>query len=195
MFSQEFKKEVVRFIIDLAQLDSRVVVLVVLIVLATIIIDGALSVSKKKKQKVGLGNEKEAVSIDGSKTLPIKNYVSDMQGLAGKPDAVISENGFLIPVERKPLAKKMRDRYVAQLLVYMRLVEEFEGKKPPYGYLILGPQCRTFKIPNSSERQAWLQKMLDSMRGILDGMPAKPLPDKRKCDKCFIREYCDFKIE
>lgn len=192
------------FLAEIAELDWRLVALCILVVLAFVILDAALLSARKTKQSIGLSEEKEAVSIDGVKTLPIKNYVSLMQGLAGKPDAVISENGFIIPVERKPLAKKIRDRYIAQLLVYMRLVEEFEGKRPPYGYLILGPKCKTFKIDNTEGRQKWLDGMLVEMKAHLgtgtgsdmgNGTPVTATPDKRKCDKCFVRVDCQWKVE
>ena len=114
-------------------------------------------------------------------------------GLAGRPDALISEEGYIIPIERKPLARKIRDRYVAQLLVYMRLVEEFEGRKPPYGYLILGPSARRFRIENSPERQAWLQKILDEMNAIMKGAAAKAEPHPKKCGKCDVKEVCAFR--
>lgn len=183
----------VRFFYDVATIDTRIVLLVVLIVMSVIVLDAVFARASEGEKEVGLTPGAVTVSIDGSKTLPVRNYVSEMQGLAGKPDALISENGYIIPVERKPLAKKIRDRYVAQLLVYMRLVEEFEGKKPPYGYLILGPNCRRFKIENSDERQAWLQKMLDEMREVLNGAPAKPAPHPKKCRKCHVAEHCAFK--
>jgi CRISPR/Cas system-associated exonuclease Cas4 (RecB family) len=124
----------------------------------------------------------------------VRNYISEIQGLAGKPDALISEGGFIIPIERKPLARKVRDRYIAQLLVYMRLIEEFEGKKPPYGYLILGPNCRRFKIENSPDRQAWLQRLIDEMRGVLAGQATTPTPHPKKCRKCDVRHACAFKL-
>ncbi|MCB0353579.1 MAG: Dna2/Cas4 domain-containing protein [Bdellovibrionales bacterium] len=111
-----------------------------------------------------------------------------------RPDAIVVENGFFIPVERKPLAKKIRDRHIAQLLVYMRLVEEFEGKKPPYGYLIIGKGCRKVKIHNSAGRQQWLQKQIDAMREIATkGAQAQATPHPRKCAKCSVRESCSFR--
>jgi CRISPR/Cas system-associated exonuclease Cas4 (RecB family) len=103
---------------------------------------------------------------------------------------LIVEDGFSVPVERKPLAKKLRDRYVAQILVYMRLVEEFEGQKPPYGYLLLGPQCRRVKIQNSPERQAWLDTLLIEMRAVLEGGEAKAITHPAKCSKCDVRHRC-----
>ena len=116
---------------DLAHADARLVWLMVIIVVSVIVLDSISLIAKQKRKEVGIDKKTSTVSIDGSKSLPVRNYVSDIQGLAGKPDAIILEDGFIIPIERKPLARKLRDRYVAQLLVYMRLIEEFEGKKPP----------------------------------------------------------------
>jgi CRISPR/Cas system-associated exonuclease Cas4 (RecB family) len=96
----------------------------------------------------------------------------------------------LIPVERKPLAKKLRDRYVAQLLVYMRLVEEFEGTRPSKGYLLLGPECRRITIENSEARQRWLGTLLEQMRRVLDGGEARATPHPAKCSKCDVRSRC-----
>ena len=137
---------IVQFLYDVAAIDSRIVMLVILLVISVMVLDAVFWGAAKQRSATGIKKEASTVSIEGSSTLPVREYISHMQGLAGIPDAIISEGGFVIPVERKPFAKKVRDRYVAQLLVYMRLVEEFEGKRPPYGYLILGPKCRSVKI-------------------------------------------------
>lgn len=192
---EEIARQLVSFLYSVAALDGRLVFLIVLIVISVIVLDGVFRGAEKSAEETGFAKDAVTVSIDGSKTLPVREYVSQRQGLAGRPDALILENGFIIPVERKPLAKKIRDRYVAQVLVYMRLIEEFEGKKPPYGYLILGPNCRRFKIENTPERQAWLQKMIDEMREVLEGAPSRPTPHPKKCRKCYMKDSCTFKVE
>ena len=177
---------------QIASIDVDVVLLFVLIIAGLIVLRNIhISVTNKQKE-TGMVENSIVVSVDGSKSMPVRQYVSELQGLAGKPDALISEEGNLIPIERKPLARKIRDRYVAQLLVYMRLVEEFEGKKPPYGYLILGPTCRRFKIENSPERQGWLQEKLDEMNAVMKSGKANPAPHPRKCAKCDVNEACKF---
>ena len=197
--SSEFQAEVKAWIFDLlyqiASVDSQLVLLCVLLVFVVVVLDAVSARARKQGTAVGILPHVTAVSVDGSNTLPVRRYISELQGLAGRPDAVISEDGFIIPVERKPLARKIHDRYVAQILVYMRLIEEFEGKKPPYGYLLLGPNCRRFKVENSPERQAWLQRMIDEMRLIADGADAKPSPHPRKCSKCDVREVCAYRMD
>lgn len=180
---------------QLVVLNSQVVLFAILVSIVIILLDSFHLVAKRKRNKSGLSHKAQTYGLDGSKLIPIKNYVSEIQGLAGRPDAMIIEGGYVIPVERKPLAKKLRDRYVAQILVYMRLIEEFEGKKPPYGYLILGPKCRRVKISNTEKRQEWLQGQLDEMRSILDGNPSTPTPHPRKCQRCDVRDHCQSKTE
>ncbi len=179
-----------RIIQDISALDTEILALAIVIVSAFTVLNVINGFAKKKRKESGVGVGNETVSIDGGHSLPVRHYISEMQGLAGKPDAIITENGYIIPVERKPLANKIRDRYIAQLLVYMRLIEEFEGKKPPYGYLILGPSCRKIRIDNTETRQAWLQGFIDDMRKIIDGAPSAPSPHPKKCRKCDVREHC-----
>jgi CRISPR-associated protein Cas4 len=143
----------------------------------------------------GFSREEVAVSIDRGELLPEREYISRQQGLAGKPDALVQEGGFVLPVERKPLAKKLRDRYVAQLLVYMRLVEEFEGKRPPHGYLLLGPKCRRVTVANSAQKQSWVSRMLLEMREILDGTPPRPAPHPKKCASCEVKARCSSRAD
>lgn len=183
-----------RLLLAVASTNAEYVLLAAIVIAGLIILKSFYSSSLAKRRDSGVTNNSTLVSVDGSKSLPVKLYVSEMQGLAGKPDALISEFGCIIPIERKPLARKIRDRYVAQILVYMRLVEEFEGKKPPYGYLILGPTCRRFKIDNTPERQDWLQKLIDEMQGILQGGPCIPAPHPKKCSRCDVREACKFRM-
>ena len=182
---------------QLAMLDSRVVVLVILIVAATIVIDLLLQRVQQASQQTGIefkGVKTKPIGIEGTKMKPVKDYVSVKQGLAGRPDALLVEKGFYIPVEHKPMGKKLRDRYVAQLLVYMRLVEEFEGKRPPYGYLIVGEKARRIRVTNTQQRQDWLDVKLAEMRAILEGSEAVPDPHPKKCSFCRVNEICDYAI-
>ncbi len=179
---------------DLLELSLRnhALQLSLLVLMAFLVIRTFGRAANRRREDAGFVPTDKTVSIEGSSTLPAREYVSTIQGLAGKPDALISEGGVMVPIEMKPLAKKLRDRYVAQLLVYMRLVEEFEGGRPPYGYLFLGPKCRRIKVENSESKQRWVQGMIDEMRAILDGAPARPTPHPVKCAKCDVRHRCPF---
>lgn len=151
--------------------------------------------AKRRHRDAGFSPAQITLSVDGSSLLPKREYISMSQGLAGKPDALIHEDGKVIPVERKPLAKKLRDRYVAQLLVYMRLVEEFEGARPPHGYLLLGPSCRRIKVDNTESKQRWVTGLIAEMRKILDGAEPVPMPHPIKCSKCDVKHLCGARMD
>lgn len=176
-------------------LQNHAIQLALLLIAAFLLIRTFGRAANRRRQDTGFTPTDKTVSIEGSSMLPAREYISTTQGLAGKPDALLSENGVVVPIEMKPLAKKLRDRYVAQLLVYMRLVEEFEGQRPPHGYLFLGPKYRRVKVVNSEEKQVWLQNMVDEMRKILDGAPATAAPHPTKCSKCDVRHRCTFRAD
>lgn len=151
--------------------------------------------AQRRHTDSGFSQSEVALAIDGGVLLPEREYVSTRQGLAGKPDALVREAGIVVPVERKPLARKLRDRYVAQLLVYMRLVEEFEGTRPTHGYLLLGPTCRRIKIPNTDAKQQWVASMVGEMRKVLSGGLPRPAPHPKKCARCDVRQHCNARAD
>jgi CRISPR/Cas system-associated exonuclease Cas4 (RecB family) len=193
----DLAKEMVLLLRQIVSLDTSLITLVILIILAIIVIDLLLQRVQEFSRSTGIvfTRSKIPIGIEGVKQVPVKDFVSQRLKLAGRPDALLHEDGYIIPVEHKPLAKKLRDRYIAQLVVYMRLIEDIEGKRPPYGYLILGPNSRRVKIVNTRQRQDWLDTKLDEMRGILTGLPAKADPYPSKCLSCRMRNKCDFKVD
>ena len=181
-------------IYQIRDLDIDVFLLVVLTSITLFIIYLASRYIKARFYASGIKEKSKLLSIDGSKILPVKDYISYMQGISGKPDAVIKENSYFIPVEIKPLANKLKDRYVYQLLVYMRLIAEFKKKDVPYGYLILGPKAKRVKIHNLPERQKTLTRFLTDMNEILEEKKeALASPTKPKCEKCDVSKYCQYK--
>ena len=146
----------------------------------------------RAQQETGLDKNFQAISVRGSSQLPGISLNSDTLGLYGSPDAIIRENEFNIPVINKPLSKKIRDRHVIELLVYMRLITEKEGKSPPYGIIVLGAEHRQVKIRNTEQKQKWLDSLLDEMRSIIDGVPAVPSPAVYKCRSCDVRKFCAY---
>lgn len=188
----DFQASLKKLIYQLSEVHDEHVFFVTLVVCAIIVLDDVLRVLKKNEAESGLSASKALhLRVDGSKRHASKTYISEVQGLSGRPDAVLLENGYFIPVERKTGGNKVRDRHIAQLLVYMRLVEEFEGKRPPYGYLILGRNARKVKIFNTEERQKWLTDILDQMRSVMAGKsPPTPKPHPQKCSRCKVAEYC-----
>lgn len=169
--------------------------LAALVVALGVLIRSFRKAETKRLTESGFAQGERPISVEGSTILPGREYVSTQQRLAGKPDALLLENGVVIPVEMKPLAKKLRDRYVAQLLVYMRLVEEFEGARPPHGYLFLGPRYRRIKIENSAAKQRWVDQMLSEMHSVVQGASAGATPHPAKCARCDVRHRCRFRAD
>ncbi len=167
----------------------------VLAAITFLVIRSFSKAARKRHRDTGFSLNEVAIAMEGSSIVPSREYISIAQGLAGKPDALVKEGEDLIPVERKPLAKKLRDRYVAQLVVYMKLVEEFEGHRPSKGYLLLGEDCRRITIENSEAKQKWVGTLISQMRKILDGEEARATPHPAKCSKCDVRHRCPSRVD
>ncbi len=151
--------------------------------------------SRSLKKGSGIAEKTVVVSVRGSTDLPQREFYSATLGLSSKPDAIIKEEGFIIPVDIKPMAKKVRDRHVVAMLVHLKLIEEIEGIRPPYGVIIMGKEKRSVRIKNTEDKQRWVDSLLDEMRSIMDGVPAVPAPAPFKCKNCDVREICTFRVD
>ncbi|HQH26507.1 MAG TPA: Dna2/Cas4 domain-containing protein [Oligoflexia bacterium] len=151
--------------------------------------------SKSARKETGLDEKTEVLSVRGGSTLPGKEYYSEELALVSKPDALIKEEGMVIPVDVKPMTDKVRDRHVVAMLLHLKLMEEITGERPPYGILLMGQKRRQVKIKNTEEKQRWLDSLIDEMRSICDGVPAVPAPSVYKCKHCDVRAICTHKAE
>ncbi len=147
---------------------------------------------RKLSSESGTNERAEAIAVKGSSHLPAKLYSSESLGLRGKPDAVFRENGQIIPMSIHPLANKIRDRHVVQMLAFLRLIEEAEGVRPEYGVLLMGKARRRVQLKNAAEKQVWLGTLIDEMRSIMEGVPAIPAPSIPKCRACDVRKVCPY---
>lgn len=176
--------------------DIPVEILLLLLLLGLIIFMWDLfdrrSVSFRKTS--GLDDKSELISLRGGEFLPGKDLYSATLGLSSKPDALIKEDGFVIPVDIKPLSNKVRDRHIVAMMINLLLIEESAGVRPPYGILLLGKDKRRVKIKNSEEKQRWVAALLDEMRSIAGGVPAIPAPAPYKCRHCDVRDGCEHSL-
>lgn len=179
---------------------SRVVpvpteILLLLLVLGVLIFiwDLLERTGKKINRQSGLTENTNLVAIKGSEFLPSEEYYSEILGLRGRPDALVQDKRFLLPVIFIPKGKKIRDRHVAELLVLLRLVEEHTGTAPPYGIALLSATKRQVRVRNSDEKQRWLDTLFDEMRAIHSKQaPSVPAPAVYKCKNCDVRKLCNF---
>ena len=178
----------------LTKIDPRIPyeILVLLLLLGVLIFVWDLfdrrSLSIKKSG--GIGAKSELVEMRGSAYLPSNELASAKLGLSSRPHGIIREDGQIIPVDVNPLSKKIKDRHVVQMLVHLRLIEELEGQKPPYGILVMGPEARSVRIRNADDKQAWLSTLISEMHSIIGGVPAVPAPAFYKCKSCDVRDVC-----
>lgn len=149
--------------------------------------------SKRINKTQGLNEKSEILSVKGSGLLEPKEFYSKELNLVSKPDALIRESRILIPVDINPLTSNLRDRHIIRMITHLKLIEEVEGVKPPYGLIILGQDKIQHKIDNLEDKQTWLKALIQEMRSIENGIPAMASPAKAKCGHCDVKEFCKFK--
>jgi CRISPR-associated protein Cas4 len=179
---------------EAAGVDSQVTVLLILFICFAVLADSLLGFMKWARRRTGLTRGMKVRGVEGGSFVAGREYMSERLGLVGRPDAVVEENGYFVPIERKAFGKRPRDKDVAQLLVYCRLIEEESGVRPPHGYLIIGPQAKRCKVINSAEKQLWIDTILEQMRSVLVGGSCVATPQRKKCEACAVRVSCAQRI-
>jgi CRISPR-associated exonuclease Cas4 len=119
----------------------------------------------------------------------------DQLNLTGKPDYLVRQNGFTIPVEVKSTwaPSSPHTGHLLQLAAYCLLVEQATGKRPPYG--ILHYQNRTFSIPYTPQLEAELLDSLAEMRRKERFNTADRSHERKaRCLRCGYRDICDQRL-
>ncbi len=141
----------------------------------------------------------ERVSRDTSET-PGPLLVAETVPLRGKPDYLIRQDGFLIPVEIKTAERAPAQAYqnhVAQLYAYCLLVEEHYGIRPPYG--VIRYLDRTTLAVLKEERLAYPAGTEEHLRALVTEMMTKkqvgrtvsgPVDPERLCRRCLADGRC-----
>ena len=120
---------------------------------------------------------------------------SDQYRLTGRPDYLVQSSKGRIPVEVKSSAAPRRPyaAHVLQLAAYCLLVEEQEGRAPPYG--IIKYRDRTFEVEFSRELRTELANTLDAMRRDLGTREVnRDHREVGRCLGCGYREQCDQRL-
>ena len=105
--------------------------------------------------------------LTGARTLDLdgRNLYSARYGLAGRPDRIVEEGGLPIPEEWKS-GRRVHDSHRVQLGVYLILIEEETGIRPPHGYVVLGEVgVSASRIPTSSGPAYWPSPTRSGRRG------------------------------
>ncbi|MDW8072227.1 MAG: Dna2/Cas4 domain-containing protein [Anaerolineae bacterium] len=124
--------------------------------------------------------------------MPSKPLFSPKFRLVGRPDYVLATHSGLIPVEVKSSKTPSQPypSHVLQLAAYCLLVEETEGRPPPYGF-IKYPD-RIFQVPYTPDVRFTLLETLDAMRANLMSHTEvhRDHNEAQRCRACGYRASC-----
>jgi CRISPR-associated exonuclease Cas4 len=124
-----------------------------------------------------------------------KPLYDPVSGLTGKPDYLIEEKGFLIPVEVKSsrAPNLPHDSHIFQLAAYCLLVERTTKKRPPYG--ILRYRDKTFSIDFTPALQRELEENLDAIHSQeRHGEASRSHHEPARCARCGYKKICDQRL-
>jgi CRISPR-associated exonuclease Cas4 len=134
----------------------------------------------------------EIVSRDTTAEERGKPLFSATYGLTGTPDYIVKTSKGLVPVEVKPGRNESEphESHLLQVLAYCLLLEETEGKRPPYG--LLRYHSDSFKVDYNDETRAYLLSVIDEMRQVADEPDVSRNHDQpQRCRACGYRSMCE----
>jgi len=117
---------------------------------------------------------------------------SNRHRLTGRPDYLVRVREGLVPVEVKsgPAPDPPYESHLLQLAAYCLLVEDQEGRAPPYG--ILKYEDRAFEIDYTPGLRDELLGVLDAIRHDLGARDVDRSHDQPgRCQGCGYRGRCD----
>jgi CRISPR-associated exonuclease Cas4 len=115
--------------------------------------------------------------------------------LTGRPDYLVQNEKGVIPVEVKSgtAPGQPYQAHLLQLAAYCLLVEEQEGRTPPYGILKYDDQA--FEIDYTRALRAELLDILRDIRRDLQARKVKRSHDESgRCRGCGYREQCNQRL-
>ncbi|MEM3493487.1 MAG: CRISPR-associated protein Cas4 [Thermoplasmata archaeon] len=112
--------------------------------------------------------------------------------LSGTPDFILKTGEFLIPVEIKTgrVPQGPHFSHIMQLIAYCYIMEDVQGKAPPYGILRYG--TTDFEVEYTPELKNLLERKIEEMRKALGGEIEVHRNHNRpgKCRNCSRKEIC-----
>lgn len=150
-----------------------------------------LGASARLRRESGLPTG-QVLQSDVGGDAPGKRLYSARYGLTGTPDYIVQTPKGLVPVEVKPsrTEQEPHESHLLQVLAYCLLLEESEGKRPPYG--LLRYSNNTFHVDYNRETRAYLLAVLAEMREIAQSSEADRNHDApARCRACAYHSLCD----
>lgn len=143
---------------------------------------------------------RQAIRLEGKvlyqdEGLKSELLVSEELGLKGKPDLLLKQKGFIIPVDKKPGRRRSRPyaSQTMQLAAYCALVEAVHGVRPPHG--IIRYNDGDTEVPFTPQLEARLSTVLERMQSIKRGAEAhRSHASPGKCRSCGFNAVCDERL-
>lgn len=148
--------------------------------------------SRSDRQATGLPSGRITYVDTGAWDRCDRSLFSDRYRLTGRPDYLVRSRDGIIPVEVKSglAPRQPYPAHLLQLAAYCLLVEEQEGRSPPYA--ILKYQDHAFEVDYTTEFRNELLSTLDSIREDLEARDVERSHDEPgRCHGCGYRARCD----
>ena len=134
----------------------------------------------------------EIISRDTGRQERGKPLYSARYGLTGTPDYVVRTRKGLVPVEVKPGRKEAEphESHLLQVLAYCLLIEDSEGKPPPYG--LLRYNSDNFVVDYNTETRSYLLDVMETMRREAEENDVPRNHEQpQRCRACGYRSICE----
>jgi CRISPR-associated exonuclease Cas4 len=151
--------------------------------------------SRAARQKTGLHGGRVVYVDTGAWDRCERPLFSRRYRLTGRPDYVVQHREGVVPVEVKSgiAPAQPYESHLLQLAAYCLLLEEQEGRAPPYG--ILKYQDRAFEVAYTPDLRTRLLQSLEQMRGHMGAQaPARSHNQAARCRNCGYRTRCDERL-
>jgi CRISPR-associated exonuclease Cas4 len=123
---------------------------------------------------------------------PASSLFSKKYRITGKPDYVIKQKKYHLPVEFKTGSQSNPlKNHIFQVAAYCQLIEENYGGFVPYGILVYNNSDQ-YKIPFDPKTRFELESTIKKMRNTLKtGKITMNHNEVRRCKACSMRQYCN----
>lgn len=147
------------------------------------------------RRKTGLPVGRIAYVDTGAWARCERPLFSKSHRLTGRPDYLVQKGRDLIPVEVKSGTSPQQPypAHILQLAAYCLLIEDQEGRVPPYG--ILRYDDRAFEVDYTPNLRCELLQALEQLRCDLTARDVHRSHDEpNRCQGCGYRDRCEERL-
>lgn len=155
----------------------------------------ALALGSRARQDSGLP-EGRVIYADPGAWFPLEKPLYDsLNGLTGKPDYLVNQDGRIVPVEVKSTwaPPAPYEGHLMQLAAYCLLVERVIGKRPQVG--MIKYRNRVLEIEYTRDLENRLLAQLKEIRvQEREGEADRSHNDPGRCARCGYRSQCEQRL-